>query len=528
VACFEEQCCGVVWTDERHGHRQLYFQTGAPGEGIRMAPSDHDQLAPCASHSGCGTLVVWSEDRGTGTGPDIYAQRCLGTSRDPRWPESGLLVCGEAGPQVAPAVRQDIDGNTFLVWQDGRNGNPDIYAQRLRCDATVAEGWPAGGLAVSVDPRDDAAPQVCGAPGFDWPWVVEDAYVVWTREGVIMAQWLSSSGSVGEPNWPAAGCALSDTAYAAANPVMAGPVVVEYWYVVAAVWEELRGGQRDLYGAGLCCTAPPAESFVVASLPGSNQRNPRAVVCEGAFRVAWEDDRSDASDIYGQCGILTWKGDPGAFDFGRVCGDTGCAVCSAPGRQDHIAVGPLADHIFWEDRRAGEDQPRIYGNSVHFCWGTEEGFVLDPASGAQVSPSTGQWSGNIPENYWDYSLVAWTDYRNPETAPDVAVSAVPMPPSGVESPAVARASLSRPMPMPFTGSVGLTLSLPQDADVELEVVDLAGRLVCSLARGRLAAGAHDVRWDGRDASGASAASGVYWIRGTANGVPLASKLVRLR
>jgi len=61
-------------------------------------------------------------------------------------------------------------------------------------------------------------------------------------------------------------------------------------------------------------------------------------------------------------------------------------------------------------------------------------------------------------------------------------------------------------PNPFSGKVSLRLG----ADiVSVRVFDLAGRFVRDLTRDR---GAIDLVWDGRDASGAAAPPGVYFLR----------------
>jgi hypothetical protein len=62
------------------------------------------------------------------------------------------------------------------------------------------------------------------------------------------------------------------------------------------------------------------------------------------------------------------------------------------------------------------------------------------------------------------------------------------------------------------GRVRLRVGLPAAMTASLEVFDLAGRRVRVLARGGMAAGNTDVEWDGRDAAGNAAVSGVYLVR----------------
>ncbi len=58
--------------------------------------------------------------------------------------------------------------------------------------------------------------------------------------------------------------------------------------------------------------------------------------------------------------------------------------------------------------------------------------------------------------------------------------------------------------------------------------DVAGREVATLAHGAWPAGAHEVRWDGRDASGAPAAPGLYFARFAAGGLTRTQRVVRAR
>lgn len=69
------------------------------------------------------------------------------------------------------------------------------------------------------------------------------------------------------------------------------------------------------------------------------------------------------------------------------------------------------------------------------------------------------------------------------------------------------------VPNPFNPAANISFALPAADAVTVEVYDLAGRLVRTLARGRaLAAGAQAMHWDGRDDAGHTAASGVYLAR----------------
>ena len=61
-------------------------------------------------------------------------------------------------------------------------------------------------------------------------------------------------------------------------------------------------------------------------------------------------------------------------------------------------------------------------------------------------------------------------------------------------------------------NVRLALDLPRAGDLTVTVFNARGQAVRTLASGDRAAGSHLLTWDGRDASGRSAASGVYFVK----------------
>ncbi len=73
-------------------------------------------------------------------------------------------------------------------------------------------------------------------------------------------------------------------------------------------------------------------------------------------------------------------------------------------------------------------------------------------------------------------------------------------------------------PNPFTASTRIEYSIAQAGLAELAVYDVGGRKVTSLFKGVAEAGPHAALWNGRDDSGAPAATGVYFsVLQTASG-----------
>lgn len=75
-----------------------------------------------------------------------------------------------------------------------------------------------------------------------------------------------------------------------------------------------------------------------------------------------------------------------------------------------------------------------------------------------------------------------------------------------------RFTLAQNYPNPFNPSTNIAFVLPERAAMSLQIYDLNGRLVRTLAEGTRAAGRHVEKWDGKNSIGENVASGVYWYR----------------
>jgi hypothetical protein len=112
-----------------------------------------------------------------------------------------------------------------------------------------------------------------------------------------------------------------------------------------------------------------------------------------------------------------------------------------------------------------------------------------------------------------YYLAAWND----------SAGVVGIPPG---TPAEHMA-LSPPWPNPSSGAIHFSYSLAAPAPVTLEILDLAGRRVATLAQGIAPAGRHALAWDGRGPGGHPVAAGVYFASLEAPGQRWTRRLVRL-
>ena len=72
--------------------------------------------------------------------------------------------------------------------------------------------------------------------------------------------------------------------------------------------------------------------------------------------------------------------------------------------------------------------------------------------------------------------------------------------------------LSQNYPNPFNPSTAINFALPQTSNVRLDIFNILGQHVITLADGEYAAGTHEVIWNGTNSNGGSVSSGIYLYR----------------
>jgi hypothetical protein len=116
---------------------------------------------------------------------------------------------------------------------------------------------------------------------------------------------------------------------------------------------------------------------------------------------------------------------------------------------------------------------------------------------------------------------------------DLTVETAPIEPSSVPAePAATGYGIRALSPNPLRGiggtGVKITYGLPTAGKVSLQLFDVAGGLIATLAQGARTPGEHHVVWNGRDASGAFSPSGIYFLRLQAAGEESQARLVVVR
>jgi hypothetical protein len=226
----------------------------------------------------------------------------------------------------------------------------------------------------------------------------------------------------------------------------------------------------------------------------SFSRNPAvAVASDSTVHVVWQDGENLNGDIfYTRYYGHTWQ--PAEQ---IVAGGTEASTPS-------IAASPSGDvQVAWVDNRHGESEIYVMTRGES-GWGDEVRLTRSP--GASILPTVA--ADELGQVY-----VVWTDLRDGNAdlyfrgGQDQA--SVPGRIAGTADGRLVR--LSNPRPLPFRSETRIALTLEKAARVSVQVFDVEGRLLRTLAGGDYAAGTHELVWDGRVSSGAKASPGLYFV-----------------
>ena len=88
--------------------------------------------------------------------------------------------------------------------------------------------------------------------------------------------------------------------------------------------------------------------------------------------------------------------------------------------------------------------------------------------------------------------------------------------------------LEQNYPNPFNPSTTITFGVPEASEVTLAIYNMRGQLIQTLHSGPIAAGQHNVVWNGNDSRGVKVASGVYVYRLESKGFVLSKKLAFMK
>jgi hypothetical protein len=126
-------------------HATLYSAAGAEvwTTPVTLAPNWQYGLW-CAADNGGALLVAWIDPRDSRY--DIYGLRLDPEgSRSCGWRPSGSVVCSGPGERSGVRIVPDGSGGGLFTWQDQRAGNWDVYAVRMTAAGATHADWAVNG-----------------------------------------------------------------------------------------------------------------------------------------------------------------------------------------------------------------------------------------------------------------------------------------------------------------------------------------------------------------------------------------------
>jgi hypothetical protein len=286
----------ITWYDDRGGNYDIYAQrvnnTGVPqwaADGVAISTAADIQYKPALISDGLGGAIITWEDYRDGN-DDIYAQR-VSSSGAVQWTADGAAISTAADSQNEPTLISDGSGGAIITWYDNRSGIPDIYAQRVNSSGAVQ--WTADGVAISTASGEQYEPCMIsdGSGG---------AMITWfdyrSGDWDIYVQRVNSSGVV---QWTADGVAIST----AADEQSYSQIVSDGSGGAIITWQDYRDGGYDIYAQRVNSSGAaqwPADGAAISTASG-DQRNPDIVSDgSGGAIITWFDYRNGNYDIYAQ------------------------------------------------------------------------------------------------------------------------------------------------------------------------------------------------------------------------------------
>ena len=287
----------IAWSDGRNGgpDADIYIQrinsigtVQFPTNGVAVCTASYFQGSPqLVSDGNNGVIITWNDSRSNDGFADIYSQRVSSTGFV-YWANNGVLICNANNNQNDPKIVADGTGGAIICWFDNRNGNPNIYAQKV--NATGLNQWAVNGISV------------CSASFYQgFQQIISDnsggAYITWEdrRSGFgsgsdIYAQKINTTGL---PQWTVDGIAVCSSAPVQKNPQLclnnSGNVVI--------TWQD---DYNNIYAQAVTPTATLLWTIngEIVSNAINVQANPQLVNSANEIIIAWDDTRNSNYDIY--------------------------------------------------------------------------------------------------------------------------------------------------------------------------------------------------------------------------------------
>ncbi len=269
----------ITWQDQRSGsgNEEIYakrinslgiLQWTPNGVAICTAPSG--QYYPVIASDGSGGAIITWYDYRTGTSSDIYAQR-INSSGATQWTLNGVAVSIISGTKFYPTIVSDEFGGAIIAWSDNRNGNTDIYAQRL--NSLGASQWTNNGIAICTATNTQNSVKIISDN-------LGGAIVTWQdyRGGINWDIYTQRLNSIGLIEWLSNGVLISE----AANSQNYPSIITDGSGGAIMTWADFRNGMYyDIYAQNICANGVTGVTplGIIGPINGANN------ICEGSINI---------------------------------------------------------------------------------------------------------------------------------------------------------------------------------------------------------------------------------------------------
>jgi hypothetical protein len=260
---------------------------------------------------------------------------------------------------------------------------------------------------------------------------------------------------------------------------------------------------------------------------------------------AWQ---GDGFDVFGQLTDMTTSKTRYFGDDATINREGGFRISYAPNAGSLEAQLQKSGYAAWTTTEGLEYDVDLYGNGyvvemkIPFTTLTTEfGGSYTPANGQEllmkvdVNDNDGTedplYTGDLRtmQNHWGAVPGNFNGWMRAEGWTPMLVTTTPITAvSDRDGLQPDRTALYRNYPNPFNPSTTIQYNLAATGNVKLGVYDVRGRELRVLLNGRQTAGRHELKWDGRDASGASVGSGVYFIKMKADNFEKVQKMLLVK
>ena len=538
------------------------------------------QLYTSAVPDGAGGVIVAWQDARADSG-DIYAQHLLSDgSFTPGWPVDGLALSTAPGSQRLPSLAPDGSGGAFAAWQDEHGaGRANIHAQHVSGAGVM--GWASDGVALTATSADQVLPRVVGdgAGGALITWQDTDC-----GAAAIFASHVGADGSVPSAHGPGSVivtplAASADSgqirvSWQLASSALPGLAVVYCrqldtpWTAIDTVAVDASGrilyadrgaiaGCRYGYALGVTnCGRARILGVTWIDVPQGSGFLPIALVAtsmqpdSGHLQLAWRLNGGEhlAATVFRRDSCTDWvrMGVATVDDSSRVS-----LVDASPEYVGTRRLYRLVVHVCGADVDLGESwTPALQGPGTVPVYASLTSAVADSGTAVldwrlafeppelatlvERSDPGGDWisrgaaavgagrlqfrdTGLLASHRYEFRLSLFVCVAR-TTFPAFAVVT-----GGAPSPS-ASLSLLSVGPNPAGGALTLSLSVPYDEPVRLQLLDLSGRSVLERSVEPTSTDAQSVVFDGLGAL----RPGMYMLRVTQHGVSRSRRVVIVR